>query len=142
MIYVTWHDTTAYAKWVGQRLLTEKEWEFATRGGLKNKEYPWGNDESLARDYANCDGIGGKDKWKYCAPVCSFKPNRYGLFDVAGNVWEWCQDWYDNHEDTRVLQGESYLSNTSDLRLVPRFSGLHPTSRYNFNEVRCVSGLN
>ena len=62
MIYVDWHDATAYAKWVGKRLTTEKEWDWAARGGLVNKNYSWGNDESLARDYANYFGTGGKDK--------------------------------------------------------------------------------
>jgi formylglycine-generating enzyme required for sulfatase activity len=86
MIYVDWHDATAYSKWAGKRLPTEEEWEFATRGGLKNKEYSWGDNVSLARDYANYKGTGGKDKWGYCAPVGSFKPNGYGLFDMSGNV--------------------------------------------------------
>merc|ERR1712098_744721 len=79
MIMVNWHEATAYAKWTGKKLPSEKEWEWAARGGLKNKKYPWGNDESLARDYANREGIDGKDKWEYCAPVGSFKPNGYGF---------------------------------------------------------------
>jgi len=142
MIYVNWHDATAYSKWTGKRLPTEEEWEFAARGGLKNKEYPWGDNESLARDYANCDGTGGKDKWdQSTAPVGSFKPNGYGLYDIAGNVWEWCQDWSDRNKYGRVLRGGSWLNPTDLLRVAYRYYSL-PNARAYDSGFRCVSGSN
>ena len=111
MVYVNWHDAVAYAVWAGKRLPYEEEWEFAARGGLLGKVYPWGNDEGLARDYSNFKGIGGKDKWdRQIAPVGSFEPNGYGLYDMAGNVWEWCQDWYDSNQGYKVLRGGSWLN--------------------------------
>lgn len=70
------------------------EWEYAARGGLIGKKYPWG--DSLSHDDANYNGTGGRDQWERTAPVGSFPPNGYGLYDMAGNVWEWCMDEYDS----------------------------------------------
>ena len=138
MIFVSWYDAIAYAKWVGRRLPTEEEWEFAARGGLVGKEFPWGDDEAVAREYANFNGTDGKDKWdKQTAPVGSFKPNGYGLFDMAGNVYEWCQDWYDSNQ--RVLRGGSWFNLPLDLRAAARIY-YGPADTFNIIGFRCVSG--
>ena len=143
MIFVSWFDATAYAKWVGKRLPTEKEWEFAARGGLVGKEFTWGDDETVARDYANYKGIGGRDKWQHTtAPEGSIRPNGYGLFDMAGNVWEWCQDWYSEDKIFRDLRGGSWCYGLGSLRAAGRGS-LNPGGYLpQFNGFRCVSGLN
>jgi sulfatase modifying factor 1 len=92
VVGVSWHDAKAYTKWADKRLPTEAEWEKAARGGLAGKRYAWG--DNISHDKANYRGEFGKDRWEYTAPVGSFASNGYGLYNMSGNVWEWCADWY------------------------------------------------
>lgn len=99
VVQVSWHDVQAYLEWAGKRLPTEAEWEFAARAGNATARYPWGNDDNIATCANTWQGRfpavnTAADGYEGLAPVKSYKPNNYGLYDMAGNVWEWTSDWY------------------------------------------------
>lgn len=135
VVHASWNDACAYSLWAGRRLPTEAEWEIAARGGLVQKTFPWGDELNPGNEHM-CNIWQGKfpdhntaeDHYIGTAPAKSFSPNGYGLYNVSGNVWEWCSDWFSqsyhvqssNHNPVgpakghgRVIKGGSYMCHAS-----------------------------
>jgi len=133
VVHISWNDATAYAQWVGRRLPTEAEWEFAAHGGLDNSIFPWGDELQPDGEHQMNVWQGSfpdnnliEDGWYGTAPGGAYPPNAYGIGEMTGNVWEWCQDWFTTEHDeteknprgptvgeTKVIKGGSYLCHDS-----------------------------
>ncbi|MFQ5631062.1 MAG: SUMF1/EgtB/PvdO family nonheme iron enzyme, partial [bacterium] len=138
VVEVSWYGARAFCEWLGGRLPTEAEWEYAARAGGKRIKYPNGN--TLSHYDANFYGTGSRDRWVETAPVGQFASNALGLYDMAGNVWEWCNDWYSKkYYETckqqgtvrnpqgsetgsrRVLRGSSFGNTANSCRVYVRY---------------------
>jgi sulfatase modifying factor 1 len=153
VVHVSWNDVQAYCAWAGKRLPTEAEWEYAARGGLEGKLFPWGDElepdgehrmnvwqGQFPAENTSADGFYGT------CPVDAFPPNGFGLRNMTGNVWEWCSDWFrsDLHtgDTNRVTRGGSYLCHHSycERYRVAARNSLTPDSTTGNTGFRCVAG--
>jgi len=152
VVHVSWSDAQAYCRWAGLRLPSEAEWEYAARGGLVQKRYPWG-DELMPGGEHRCNIWQGEfpakntaeDGFLGTAPVDAFPPNGYGLYNVAGNVWEWCADSFGaGAEGRKAIRGGSYLCHESycfRYRVAARSSNTPDGSTGNMG-FRCARDFN
>lgn len=150
VVHVSWHDAAAYAAWVGGRLPSEAEWEYAARGGLAQKTFPWGDEREPDGEHRMNVWQGDfprrntmADGWYGTAPVDAYDANGFGLHNMCGNVWEWCADPFGAGRDGEwVTKGGSYLCHESYCRRyrVAARQGLTRDSTTGNLGFRCVLG--
>lgn len=160
-VHISWKDARAYCRWAGLRLPTEAEWEYAARGGLEQKRFPWGDEREPRGEHRMNVWQGSfpshnslEDGWLGTCPVDAFRANAYGLHNTSGNVWEWCSDWFardaapaeccsptgPRRGEAKVIRGGSYLCHDSycnRYRVAARSSNTVSSSTGNMG-LRCA----